>query len=125
MDTEIRDFRDLKVWQMAIELVPAVYEVVKRFPKTEMYALGDQLRRAVVSVPANIAEGQARQYTKEFVHYLSVARGSLAETETLLVVAQRLNYLADDKLVDLESRIRNLRRPLHMLMSRLRARVDH
>lgn len=113
-------YRNLKVWQNAIDLVPTVYEVVKRLPKTETYALGDQLRRATVSVPANIAEGQARQHSKEFLQHLSIAKGSLAEVHTLLIVAEKLGYLTGEELKRLEGHLTEVARPLHGLMKHLR-----
>lgn len=81
------------------------------------------VRRAAVAVPANIAEGQARNHTKEFVQFLGIAKGSLAETETLLIVAHRLNYITNDQLRHLEAQITNLRRPLQSLINRLRERL--
>lgn len=86
-------FRDLLVWQRAIDWVPTIYELIAILPKQEMYGLSDQLRRASISVPANIAEGQARQYPKEFLRHMYIARGSLAEVETLLILAERLRYI--------------------------------
>ena len=83
---------DLRVWQLAMDLIPTVYALAKTLPPEERYALGDQLRRAVISVAANIAEGQARYQPKEFIQFLSIAKGSLAETETLLLAAVRLGY---------------------------------
>ena len=93
----VKSYRDLKVWQKAIETIPKVYELLKSFPKTEQYALMDQIRRAVVSVAANIAEGQARQHRKEFVQGLYIARGSLAELDTLLEVAKGLSYISPEQ----------------------------
>lgn len=119
---KIKSFRDLMVWNMAMELVPAIYEVARKLPRVEIYALGDQLRRAAVAVPANIAEGQARHHTREFIQFLGIAKGSLAETETLLIVAYRLNYITDEQLGYLETQIANLRRPLQGLINRLRER---
>ncbi len=112
-------YRDLVVWQRAIDLVPAVYAVVKAFPKHETYALSDQIRRAVVSIAANIAEGQARQHRKEFLQHLAIARGSLAEVHTLIVVAQRLRYVSDEQAADLEEQLGVIARPLNGLMSKL------
>ena len=120
----VRSYRDLKVWQRAMDLVPAVYKVVQRLPKEERYELGSQLRRAVVSVPANIAEGHARQSTKEYLHHLTIARGSLAELETLLLVAERLSYLRPEKLRSLESTIRDLRMPLQGLINSLASKLE-
>jgi four helix bundle protein len=91
----VRSYRELVVWQKAMDLVEGVYQVAGRFPKDEIYGLVSQLRRAVVSVPSNIAEGQGRNSTKEFLHHLSIAYGSLMETETQLQIAGRLGYLQD------------------------------
>jgi four helix bundle protein len=114
------NYRDLVVWQRAIELVPEVYQLVKQLPKEETYALGDQLRRAAVSIPANIAEGQARQHQKEFLQHLSIAKGSLAELHTLLVVAQKLGYVTAAQLESIEQGLSEVARPLNGLMSSLR-----
>ena len=89
----MKSYRDLKVWQKAMDLVVECYEETKEFPKSEIFGLTSQLRRAGVSVPANIAEGHARHYTTEYLRYLSIAYGSLAELETHILIAQRLNYL--------------------------------
>ena len=90
----IRSYRDLEVWQKAIDLAVDCHRVTSAFPKAQTYGLSAQLQRAAVSVPANIAEGRSRQSTKEFLHHLSFAYGSLAEVETHLIIAQRLGYLA-------------------------------
>src|SRR5882762_292182 len=88
-----RSYRDLVAWQKAMKFVTAIYEVTQRFPSEERYGLTNQLRRASVSVPSNIAEGQARFSQKEFHHFLSQARGSLVEIETQLLIARNLKYL--------------------------------
>ena len=100
----INSYEDLKVWQKSIDMCEYVYEVVRFLPKEEIYALGDQIRRAAVSIPSNIAEGQARNSKKEFVQFLSIARGSAAELKTQLIIAFRLQYIPEDetnKLLDL------------------------
>ena len=112
-------YRDLVVWQRAIDLVPAIYAIVKSFPRHETFALSDQVRRAVVSIAANIAEGQARQHRKEFLQHLAIARGSLAEVHTLIVVAHRLRYVADEQVADLEKQLGEIAKPLNGLMSKL------
>ena len=88
-----KSYRDLEVWQKAMDLVVECYRITNKFPRSELYGLTSQLRRAAVSVPSNIAEGRERQHTKEFVQHLAIAYGSLAELETHLQIAQRLNYL--------------------------------
>lgn len=117
-----RNYRDLIVWQDAIKLAKAVYVLLEKFPRQEMYALGDQIRRAVVSVPSNIAEGQARKAPAEFRHFLRIALGSLAEVDTQLVLAQEFGYLRSEDMVDVDQQIQNLRMKLYALMNSLRAR---
>ena len=90
---ELAPFKNLIVWQKAMELVRMVYQASKMFPADERYALTDQLRRAVVSIPSNIAEGSGRASNKDYAHFLSIARGSLYETLTQLQIAQDLGYL--------------------------------
>jgi len=79
---EIKNYRDLRVWQSGMDLVVMVYELSDKFPAKEMYGLTSQIRRAAVSVPSNIAEGHTRESTKEYLHHLSIAQASLAEVET-------------------------------------------
>lgn len=88
-----KNYRDLIVWQKSMELVVAVYDMTKKFPKEEMYGLTSQVRRAVVSIPSNIAEGQGREYKKEFYQFLSIAYGSLREVETQVLISEKLNYI--------------------------------
>ena len=86
-------YRDLVAWRKAMILVVQIYRATRNFPKDELYGLTSQLRRAAVSVPSNIAEGQARYSRREFHHFLSNARGSLAEVETQIMLAADLGYL--------------------------------
>jgi four helix bundle protein len=87
-----QDYRDLFAWQHAIDLVESIYRLTREWPKEEAYALTNQIRRAAVSIPSNIAEGQGRNTTKEFVHFLGVANGSVRELETQILIAARLHY---------------------------------
>lgn len=87
-----RNHRTLRAWQQAVELVEAVYAVTSSFPLEERYGLAGQMRSAAVSAPANIAEGAARAGTKEYMHFLSIASGSLSELDTLLTLATRLGF---------------------------------
>ena len=98
MGQDTRGYRELIAWQKAMDLVPMTYQLLRKLPREETYALADQIRRAVVSVPANIAEGQARKHHKEFQQHLSIARGSLAEVDTLLLAGQRLGYWKESEL---------------------------
>ena len=93
----VKSYRDLEVWQRSMDLVVRCYQATKSFPKCEIYGLAGQLRRAAVSIPANIAEGRARQHSKELLHHLSIAYGSLAEVETHIQIAERLNYIDPDE----------------------------
>jgi four helix bundle protein len=88
----LSSFRNWEVWKNGIDLARRAYRLTQSFPKTEDYVLSRQIQRATVSVPANIAEGHARGTTNEYLHHLSIARGSLAELETLLVLAEELTY---------------------------------
>jgi four helix bundle protein len=116
-------YRDLVIWQKAMELVPAVYQLLTRLPSEETYALADQIRRATVSIPANIAEGKARQHTKEFLQHLTVARGSLAELETLLEISQRLGYITPPQLDRILHQTTDLARSLNALIAALRKKL--
>ncbi|MFQ5586379.1 MAG: four helix bundle protein [Thermodesulfobacteriota bacterium] len=89
----IQTYRDLEVWQEAMSLTTEVYHLTRSYPREETYGLTSQTQRAAVSVPANIAEGHSRKSRKEFHHHVSIARGSLAELETHLLLAHRLEYL--------------------------------
>jgi four helix bundle protein len=87
-------YRDLDVWQKAINLAKEIYEITENFPAREIYGITNQLRRSAVSVASNIAEGQARHSKKEFKYFLGISLGSLAELETLLTIALEINYLS-------------------------------
>lgn len=90
----LKSYRDLLVWQKAMDLVVESYEVAALFPKTELYGLKSQLERAAVSVPANIAEGHGREHLGDYLRHLSVANGSLMELETHFLIAERLGFLS-------------------------------
>ena len=92
----VMSFRELTVWQKAVELTVEVYRLAKKLPKEELYHLSSQMRRAAVSIPSNIAEGQSRKSSKEFANFLSIAQGSKAELETQLLICNRLHYLTKD-----------------------------
>ena len=91
------DHKDLDVWKKSIVLVKNIYKISSTFPKDEIYGLTNQIRRASVSIPSNIAEGAARNSDKEMIQFLYIALGSLAEVETQLIIANELGYFADKK----------------------------
>jgi four helix bundle protein len=98
---KVNNFRELIAWQKALNLVEEPYKASKSFPKDELYGLTSQIRRAVVSIPSNIAEGQGRDSTREFRHHLSIAYGSLCEVQTQIFIAQRLTYLKEEQVIGL------------------------
>ena len=95
---EVHSYRDLRVWQIGMDIVGQVYEVTRNFPKAEVFGLTSQIQRAAVSVPSNVAEGHARGGTREFLHFITISLGSLAELETQLVIAHRLKYVDNETL---------------------------
>ncbi|OQB35203.1 MAG: hypothetical protein BWY06_03230 [Candidatus Latescibacteria bacterium ADurb.Bin168] len=110
----IRSYQDLEVWQQGMELAQMAYEITKKFPKEELFGMTSQIRRAAASVPANVAEGWAREGTTEFVHFLRIAKGSLRELETHLILSHRVNLLQ-------ESEVRPLLEVAEMLSRKLLA----
>ena len=93
----VKTYRDLVAWQKAMDLVVLVYDMTEHWPRKETYGLANQVQRAVTSIPSNIAEGQGRASTKEFLHHLSIARGSLLEVETQVLIAERLGYISQEQ----------------------------
>jgi four helix bundle protein len=102
---QIETYKDLIVWQEAMKLVEMVYLETRNFPREEMYGLTSQMRRAAVSVPANIAEGNGRSHLKEYLQFLSIANGSLRELETHLLIAERLQFLQTKNLETMISQL--------------------
>jgi four helix bundle protein len=114
----LSDYKELEVWQKAMALAKQVYQMTANFPKEEMYGLTSQVRRAVVSIPSNIAEGSARAGTKEFLQFLSIARGSAAELETQLILASQLGYSANNE--DIFTTLTSVRQMINALLRSLR-----
>ena len=121
-EQKIGSFRDLLVWQKGIALVKEVYRVTAEFPGEDKFGLTSQLCRAAVSIPSNIAEGQARHKTGEFIQFISHAEGSVAEVETQLVIAVELGFCTHDKARQAASLADELRRMLNALRRKLCAR---
>ncbi len=118
---ERQRYRDLVAWQKAMGVVSDVYELTRQWPREELFGLTSQLRRAIVSVPANIAEGQGRTGVNEFLHHLSIAQGSVCETETLLHIARRLSYVEQSALDPLLDQTEEVARLIGGLIRSLRA----
>jgi four helix bundle protein len=116
---KINSFRDLRVWKAGIDLVEEVYRLTQLFPQYEIYSLANQMRRAAVSIPSNIAEGHEREHLKEYTHHLSIAQGSLAELVTQIEIAARLNYLAQDRFNQILGETDSLGKQLRALRSSL------
>jgi four helix bundle protein len=116
----MRPHEKLDVWKKAVEFVVTIYRDTKNFPTEEKYGLTSQIRRAAVSIPANIAEGSARQSTKEFLNFLSIAQGSSSELETELLIAQKLNYISLENYVELKNEAESIGRMLIGLSNHLR-----
>jgi four helix bundle protein len=93
-----RSYKDLDVWKLALDFVKDVYDITGKFPAAEIYGLTSQIRKAAVSIPSNIAEGQGRNSAKEFRQYLAVSLGSLAELETQLIIAMKVGYINSEEL---------------------------
>ena len=112
----MNSYKELSVWQKSIDLVKQVYTLTKTFPKEERYALTDQIKRAVVSIPSNIAEGNGRNSTKDYIHFLNIARGSLYEVSTQIYIANQLGYIADNVYSELSDEIDIIGRMLNKLV---------
>ncbi len=120
----VQSYRDLILWRKALDLVEAVYTATRGWPKDEAYGLTSQARRAVVSIPANIAEGQGRDSKRDFLRFLAIANGSLLELETHLFIAHRLGYLAQETRDQLLEQTAEISRVHQGLVRRLRASIE-
>ena len=115
----VNDYRELDVWQMSMSLCEKVYALIRSFPAEERFALCDQLRRAVVSIPSNIAEGNGRDSKTEYARFLSIARGSLFEVQTQLELAERFKYIAVPE--ETKALITRISKMLFSMVRKLRA----
>ena len=114
-DVNSKGFRDLIAWQKGMELSEMVYKITSSFPKEELYGITSQMRRAAVSIPSNIAEGQLRNSKKEFIQFLSIALGSCAELSTQLELSKRLRYLTESDFERITEVIYEVMKVLHGL----------
>ena len=121
----VKSYRDLLVWQKAILATKMVYWLVKRLPREELFALSNQMRRAAISIPSNIAEGHARNSTKEFLQFLSIAKGSKAELETQLILCVEINYLSPDDIAPIMALLEEIGRMISGLVISLSHSTIH
>ena len=119
MSEGVRSYRELLIWQKGIDLVEAIYQLTGMFPESEMNGMVNQMRRSAVSLPANIAEGQARQLTGEFRQFLHVALGSAAELDTQIITAERIGYISNHESEKFEKQILELRKMIYGLNGNL------
>ena len=119
----MQSYKDLIVWQKGIRLVSEIYRVTEKFPKSEMFGLTSQIRRAAVSIPANLAEGYARKHRAEYAQFVKIAFGSGAELETHLLIAQNLKFLEKKDVAEAEALLDEVMRMLNKLSSSLVAKT--
>ena len=121
MKKRIRSHKDLKIWQMSMDLVDDTYKLTKSFPRDERYCLTEQMRRAAISIPSNMSEGAGRESTKEFLYFLSISTGSLSELETQFLIAQRQKYV--DDIADILSKIMKIKIMINGLKNKLKSKL--
>lgn len=121
--TAVRTYRDLEVWQAAMDLSVAIYRLTQSFPRQEVFGLSGQMRRSAVSIPSNIAQGQGRLNTKEFAHFLGIARGSNYELQTQLQIARTLDFGEKKLIAQAEELSYRIERMTNKLLSALRSRI--
>ena len=119
MEKNLHDHKELIAWQKAIELVEEVYKMTQTFPKEEMFGIISQMRRCSISIPSNIAEGHSRNSSGEFKQFLGIAKGSSAELETQLIIAQKLGYITNAKLGEVNSLLVDVRKLISGLLRSL------
>lgn len=118
-----RAHKKLDVWQESVALATHIYEITEAFPKSEVYGLASQMRRAAVSVPSNIAEGAARLSSKEFAQFLNIAGGSLSELDTQIEIAYNLNYITIEQRKEIDRRIDSITGKLGGLIKSVRKKI--
>ena len=119
MTDKIKTYRDLDIWKVSIQLVKEVYKLTEQFPKQEMYGLVNQMRRAGISIPSNVAEGFRRYHNKEYKQFLYVSLGSCAELETQVTIARELDYISEENEVALLEKMDHISRMISNLLKKL------
>ncbi|MBP3366052.1 MAG: four helix bundle protein [Treponema sp.] len=115
----VQSYKELLIWQKGMQIAKEIYSLVKKLPKEEIYALSDQMRRAAVSIPSNIAEGQSRNSTKEFIHFLSITNGSKAELETQLILCKEIGYLTEEEIQPVMNLLQEESKMLYTMKAKL------
>ena len=124
MENRIKSYKDLVVWQKAIEFVADVYSISKTFPNEEKFGLVNQLNRAVVSIPSNIAEGWGRESSKNYLQFLRISRGSLMEVETLIIISKNLNYINEANFRLLSDKLEEVGKILQGLIKGVQQKIN-
>ena len=119
----IKSYKDLRVWQKAIELVTLIYNLSKSFPKDELFGLTSQTRRASVSVPLNIAEGYGRHSTQSYIQFLRISRGSIMEVETCVIISENLGYITKSEALEIKGKIEEVLISLNGLIKSLNEKI--
>ena len=123
MDKKVSTYKDLIVWQKSIALVTSVYSLTKAFPDDEKFGMVSQINRAVVSVPANIAEGWGRESSKNYIQFLRISRGSLMETETLMLISKNLNFISEQNYLEVNKQIDEVGKILQGLIKSVQQKI--
>lgn len=118
INMEVKSYKDLTVWQKAIDLAESIYRITALFPNEERFGLINQMRRCAVSISSNIAEGKGRNSLNDYIHFLYMARGSLFELETQLTLSKKLNFVEQSE--EIEELINEVRKMLHALINKLK-----
>ncbi|SEA05813.1 four helix bundle protein [Psychroflexus halocasei] len=118
----MHNYKELKIWQKSIDLVENVFQLIRELPLSEKYGLIDQIKRSAISVPSNIAEGAGRNSNKDFRRFLSISKGSLNELNTQLIISNRLNFIDNDKLNQLEKDINEIQKIIYKFNQNLESK---
>ena len=116
---KVKDYKDLQIWQKGLEIADKIYSVTNNFPKSELYGMASQMKKACVSIPSNIAEGFARHHSNEYRQFLYISLGSCAELDTQLIIANRRGYITDKELEELAEDINHESRMIASLIGKL------
>lgn len=119
MEQKVNSHKDLIVWQKSIDLVEKIFKITENFPKSELYGLVNQMRRAATGIPSNIAEGANREYTKEFLQFLAIAKGSANELETQLIISERLKFIKPQHSKEIIDLLTEIMKMLYVLRKKL------